>query len=116
MSSMIFGSMPPLSASRLWAYHLRAVEPGHHGWGRGAALAGDRFVVGLFLVLVHFARRKQLQPHVGFLLFFNRCDVRDAGSRSTIISCKARARARDILNFTIRPLRSAQQDEPIVGR
>jgi len=27
----------------------------------------------LFLVLAHFARRKQLQAHVGFLLFFNRC-------------------------------------------
>src|SRR4030088_2219135 len=86
--------------------HLRAVEPGHHRWGWGATLAGDRFVVGLFLVLVHFARRKQLQPHLGFLLFFNRCDVGDAGSRSTIISCNMKARARDILNSATRWLRS----------
>jgi hypothetical protein len=31
----------------------------------------------LFLVLVHFARRKQLQAHVGFLLFFNRYRLRE---------------------------------------
>src|SRR5204863_394097 len=54
--------------------HFRAVEPGHHRRRRLAALGGDRLVVGFFLVLVHFARRKQRQAHHGFLLIFKRYD------------------------------------------
>jgi hypothetical protein len=50
----------PGSVSR----HLRAVEPGHHRRRWFAALARNRFIVGLFLVLVHFVGRKQLQAHV----------------------------------------------------
>ena len=38
--------------------HLGAVQPSHHRWRRGAALAGDRLVIGLLLVRVHFAGRK----------------------------------------------------------
>ena len=34
------------------------------------ALAGDRLVIGFFLLGAHFARRKQFQPHDRFLLFF----------------------------------------------
>src|SRR5450756_129911 len=66
--------------------HLRAVEPRHHRRRRGAALAGDRLVIGLFLVLVHFARRKQLQPHLGFLWFFKRsrlCEYTRLGIMTT---------------------------------
>src|SRR5438445_10988288 len=61
--------------------HLRAIEPSHHWRRRAAALAGDRLVVGFFLVLVHFARRKQLQPHVRFLWFFNHCGFANTPDR-----------------------------------
>src|SRR6185437_7572416 len=89
------------------ARHFRAVEPGHHRRWRGAALAGDRFVVGLFLVRAHFARRKQLQAHVRFLLFRNRCGCAEYTGLGTVAtSAAAWVAARGILNSAIRPLRS----------
>jgi hypothetical protein len=63
----------------------------------------------LFLVLVHFARRKQLQPHVHFLLFFKRCGLREytrSGVKAT--SMAAQGGARDILNSAMRRLMSIQ--------
>ena len=42
------------------------------GAGGAPRLPAYRLVVGFFLFGAHFARRKQLQPHARFLLFFNR--------------------------------------------
>ena len=43
------------------------------GAGGAPRLPAIDFVIGFFLFGAHFARRKQFQPHVRFLLFFNRC-------------------------------------------
>jgi alkylation response protein AidB-like acyl-CoA dehydrogenase len=64
------------------------------GAGGAAALAGDRFVVGLFLVLAHFARRKQLQPHLFPLVFqsLRLCEYTRSGVKATSVAAWVRQR------------------------